>query len=179
MSKVLGFQVDLCRLEKFCRQLLQRSRNTAATHEALITLEAFAGMFAGHRRGGDEYQEMMGLLQGYTERCRERLMLEKLELLLSVWRERDLDRLAQLYATLSRDGYCQIVKQARTRLSLREITELEGWVTAWLSEAGRLAAQASGYPDALDFSAAGIDVGQYHAMQDTRLCLGLESKTTN
>ena len=47
-----------------------------------------------------------------------------------------------------------------------QIYSIAEWVISWAGEAKQQAEKASGYPDALDFKKADIDIEQYQAMTD-------------
>ncbi len=53
--------------------------------------------------------------------------------------------------------------------------EIRRWASGWLIQAKQRAQQASPYPDAIDFKAAGIDVSEYAAMTDLARYLGIET----
>jgi hypothetical protein len=50
---------------------------------------------------------------------------------------------------------------------------LRTWASDWLTQTRQRAQQASPYPDAIDFRAAGLDVSEYSAMTDLGRFLGV------
>ncbi|HFD80000.1 MAG TPA: hypothetical protein ENK05_06365 [Gammaproteobacteria bacterium] len=153
-------------LRDFCERLLRRSRDIGRTHEALVTLETFLAVFGRGQAGSPGYQAIEKLMKSCTERTRRQLLVERSAELVEVLQRRDPAALAAVHAPLSREGFYQAAQAALEQLPEEEIGKVRDWARDWTRQARRDAERASGYPDALDFAAAGLDVEVYQAMLD-------------
>ena len=170
-NKALNLSISPELLERFCEQLLKRSRSTAKTHDALITLETFIVRFAQAQAGSNEYQVIEDLINSYTEKTRKLLLEEKTIELIAALKVCDSKAIASIHEPLSRNGFYQILQVAVVQLSAEEQLVLTKWAVKWLSDAKSKAEQASGYPDAMDFKKANICIKEYQAMLDVeRYC---------
>lgn len=166
-EKSLSIEVNSVQLDSFCKKIISRSRNTANVHEALIVLEAFISTFSSDSHGTDNYQNIQQTLQLHSAKTRDKLLLEKTQQLEQGLLTQNITLLAAVYGSLSRNGFYQILSSAAEQIARVQIASIAEWVIAWAGEAKQKAEQASGYPDALDFKKANIDIEQYQAMTDT------------
>jgi hypothetical protein len=162
----LRLSVDPDSLDVFCSKLINRSRDIAKTHDALVTLEAFIVTFGKAAHGTKEYETVEEMIRAFAETSRQQLLDEKTDELLDALRHCRISALAAIHTPLSRDGFYQIFQDAVARLSDDEVRDVTKWSGQWLDEARRKAEEASGYPDALDFKKAGISIEQFQAMAD-------------
>ena len=165
-DKTLTIQVNPKQLDSFCKKIISRSRNTANIHQALIVLEAFISAFSSDSQGADNYQNIQQTLKSHSLKTRELLMQEKTQQLKQGLSTQNIMLLADVYGSLSRNGFYQILSTATEQIVRSQIPSIAEWVIAWAGEAKQKAEQASGYPDALDFKKADIDIEQYQAMTD-------------
>ena len=162
----LTIQLNPQQLDSFCKKIISRSRNTANVHEALIVLEAFVSAFSSDSQGTDNYQNIQQTLKSHSFKTREQLMQEKTQQLKQGLMTQNIMTLANVYCSLSRNGFYQILSTAAEQIIASQIASIAQWVINWADEAKQQAEQASGYPDALDFKKANIDIEQYQTMTD-------------
>lgn len=162
----LNLLLDPDTLDNFCKKIISRSRNISHTHEALTVLEAFVSTFTVDSRGSGSYQAIQQRINSWTKQTRQRLLQQKTLELAHALTERHCAQLAQIYNSLSRNGFYQILASAIETIVNEERKELFNWVNHWTDEARQKAEKASGYPDALDFIKANIKVEEYQAMSD-------------
>ena len=167
----INLSVDDKTLEAFCRKLVSRSRDIAKTQDSLATLEAFIAVFGKSVRGTSDYQTIETVIQSFVEQSRQQLLSERAEDLYKALRLCDHSGVALIHAPLSRDGFYQILQAVIPRLTHEELYRTSKWALDWFRDARQKAELASGYPDALNFSKAGIDVREYQAMLDVSHCL--------
>lgn len=153
-------------LEKFCNQLLARSRDVVKTHESLITLETFIKLFGASQQGSENYKAVESLISQYTEQTRQQLLQQKTAELLQAMKHRDVAAVTAIHTPLSRNGFYLIAQAVVVSLSRDEIYILGDWAQTWTAAAKQKADQLSQYPDAPDFKAAGIVLEEYLAMAD-------------
>ncbi len=165
-KKKLTLHIEQQQLDSFCRKIISRSRNTAGVHEALTVLEAFVSAFSSDSQGADNYRDIQQTLKSYSAKTRDRLMQEKTQQLTQGLISRDIVLLTQVHSSLSRNGFYQILGTAIEDLAADKVPSLSQWAIGWAEDARQKAEQASGYPDALDFVGAAINIEQYQAMSD-------------
>ena len=165
-TQKITLSVSTVELEKFCNKLLKRSRDISKTHEGLSTLEAFFTVFGKAEHGTSEYFAVEGILKSFSEITRQQLLDERTGQLSDALKEQDINKISSIYIPLSRSGFFSILETAVNRMTQEEIMTLTPWVLAWTNDAKRQAEQASGYPDALDFKKAGINIEEYQTMVD-------------
>lgn len=172
--KINNIQLDInsTELDRFCQKLIKRSRDITKTHDSLITLETFIANFSGTSKGSEDYLAIETLIKSYTEQTRQQLLEKKTHELIQALKLHDLEQLTAIHTPLSRNGFYSILTQACQALTIDEIHQADNWCIHWLNNAKQKAEQASGYPDALDFKAAGIRIEDYQAMLDTARVLG-------
>lgn len=162
----LSIQLNPQQLNSFCKKIISRSRNTANIHEALIVLEAFISTFSSDSQGADNYKNVQEALRLHSEKTRNKLMLEKTQQLKQGLVTQNIVLLTAVFVSLSRNGFYQILAIATQQIHSTQIDLIGSWVISWASEAKQKAELASGYPDALDFKKANIDIEQYQTMAD-------------
>lgn len=162
----LSLKLDAKQLDAFCKKIISRSRNTANIHEALNVLEAFVSTFSSDSQGSDNYQDIQDCLKSYSAKTRDKLMHEKMLQLQQGLQQHNITLLANVYNSLSRNGFYQILSNATELIERNNIPEIAHWVINWSEDAKQKAEQASGYPDALDFKKANINIEEYQAMSD-------------
>lgn len=162
----LLLKIEMSQLDKFCHQLLARSRDIVKTHESLITLETFIKVFSSAQQGSEGYIAIEALLNRYTEQTRQQLLQQKTLELAQALHSNNIQAVADIHTPLSRNGFYQILQDVAAALSTDEIRRIYDWVGAWTVTAKQSADQQSKYPDAPDFHAAGIALEEYLAMVD-------------
>ena len=162
----LSLQITAEQLNSFCRKIISRSRNTANTHEALTVMEAFVSSFSSDSHAADNYKNTQEIIKSYSAQTREKLMQEKSQQLAKGLLTQNCELLAEVYSSLSRNGFYQNLTTAGNMIEAEKIPAIADWVIQWSDTAKKKAQQASGYPDALDFKKADINIEQYQAMSD-------------
>jgi hypothetical protein len=162
----LAMQVSDKQLDSFCKKFINRSRNMANTHEALMVLEAFISAFSSDSLAADNYKKIQQILTLYSDKTREQLMSEKTQQLTQGLLTQNMPLLSDVYCSLSRNGFYQILSKAIDPISPTKRAAIAQWVIGWAEDARQKAEQASGYPDALDFKKANINIEHYQAMTD-------------
>jgi len=153
-------------LDAFCKKIISRSRNTANIHEALIVLEAFISSFSSDSHGADNYKNLQNTLKLQSDKTREKLMVEKTHQIEQGLLTQNIIVLAEVYCSLSRNGFYQILTHATDMIDHTKISSIAEWAIVWANDSKQKAEEASGYPDALDFKKANINVEHYQAMTD-------------
>ena len=165
-SQSINITISATELDKFCQKILKRSRDINKTHDALITLESFISLFGKSSHGTEQYQLIENTIKSITETSRQQLLEKNTQDLITALKQCNLIMLASIHTPLSRNGFYQILQTALSQLSDDDIRLLMVWSANWLTEVKKRAEEASGYPDALDFKAAGISIEQFQAMSD-------------
>ncbi len=162
----ITLKVDSKKLDAFCKKIVSRSRNTANVHEALTVLEAFVSQFSSDSLASDAYLNIQNCLTSHSEKTRDKLMQEKTAQVREGMITKNRLLLSHVYNSLSRNGFYQILTEATHLINNSDIPEIAQWVIQWSTQAKQKAEQASGYPDALDFTKAKINIEQYQCMSD-------------
>ena len=165
-KKMLNINIEYSQLDKFCRQLITRSRDIAKTHDALITLETFITNFGRSQQGSESYNAVESLIKTFTEQTRQTLLEQKTTELLHALYKQDIDAIAAIHTPLSRNGFYLILQAAAAQFTPDEMLATKYWVSEWTQQTKQKADQLSQYPDAPDFKAAGITLKDYLAMAD-------------
>jgi len=165
-SASININISATELEKFCNKLIKRSRDIAKTHDALVTLESFITLYSQTSHGSKEYQQLESVIKSITDISREKLLNKNTDDLVAALKQCNVMLLAAIHTPLSRNGFYQILRVAITRLSDDDIRLIMYWSANWVKEAKEMAEQASGFPDAMDFRAAGISIEEFQAMSD-------------
>ena len=164
-------RIDETSLETFCRKLINRSRDIAKTQDSLATLESFIAVFGKSQQGTADYRSIESKIRSFVEQCRQQLLVQRTEELSKALAQRDLSWVTAIHDPLSRDGFHQIMQTIIERLGEEELSLIANWARGWSRDARKKAERASGYPDALNFVKAGVDVREYQAMLDVGQCL--------
>jgi hypothetical protein len=162
----IDLAIDSEALDKFCKQLIKRSRNKEKTLDCLVTLEAFISLFSKNSQGSDEFNGIIATVQQHSDKSRQQLLSEKAALLVDALRALDIEAITDIYLPLSRNGFYEILQTLVSRFSELEISIFAEWAQQWIGYSKQRAAMASDYPDAPDFGKAGISLQQYQAMTD-------------
>ncbi len=165
-KQTLNLQLNSDNLNHFCKKIIARSRNTAHVHEALTVLEAFISTFSTDSLGSDQYKEIQQALKVHSAKTRDILMQEKTKQLQHALLTKNITSLSTVYRSLSRNGFYQILATASKKIEIEKIQPIVQWVVNWSEQARQKAEQASGYPDALDFKKAHINIEEYQTMSD-------------
>jgi hypothetical protein len=170
----IHLQLGLAQAGALFERVLQGAHSPS---QALAGLNALALLLGSHTdeldQRGQAYADIRALLSGYLEQARERLLGEQAALLGQGLVVIDPAMVARVHATLSREAFFQAVARCGQDLPAERLASLRGRVQAWCVDAERRARDASPYPDAMDWQAAGILAGEYLAMQDLRNALKL------
>lgn len=165
-SQSINIAIDKDELESFCNKLLKRSRDISKTHDALITLESFISIFGKSAHGTPEYELIESAIKSITETSRQQLLDKFTDDLIAALQQCNVIALTAVHTPLSRNGFYQILKSAIAEISDDDIGLLMIWSSNWVKEAKKIACEASGFPDAMDFVKAGISINEYQAMSD-------------
>jgi len=169
----ISLRLTTARLRALCEHLVQDS---ARTEQALAGLVALQSLLATSAEPATQasagYRRLKQLLDTYTEQTRQRLIQQGAVRLAAALTTRDSAAIAAIYAPLSRSGYAAAVEQALRLLSRSDGEQAAEWVHDWHRTAKMRGEVASGYPDAIDFAGAGIDVMEFTAMTDMLRIIG-------
>jgi len=164
-------------IDAYCRELARRSptlEKRVAALDALITFissQADAGVQASK-----EFAAIKQTLLQHFEQARAALLEERARRLQQALQNQHLPTITALYTSLSRDAFWTLLGQIERQLDRAALASLCHWAADWLSQARQRARQASRYPDAIDFHAAGIDATEYLAMNDLCRHLGIDTE---
>lgn len=168
------FQITPNWIEDYCQGM---KRSTTAVEKRLVALDAVRTFISEVCDPELLHNETLGqikaILEQHIEEARKELMAESALCLASALEQHDVQQIAKLFITLSRSGFWQALNQSTDRMGYARMGEITSWAVRWLEEKKQQGEQASPYPDAIDFSAAGIDVSEFTAMTD--LCKYLSS----
>lgn len=133
------------------QKLIDRSRDIAKTHDALVTLESFIILFAKAAHGTNEFQAIDGIIKSYTEKTREKLLDLRCEELSVALKDCSVDAVTRIHKPLSRDGFYSILKVISSHLSESELDTISMWAINWSLDAKQK---------------AGICLDEYQSMLD-------------
>jgi len=155
-------------MEALCKELDRQSSNVGHTLAALTGLQTcLVTMVPSGDHALPVYREMMALIEQHAAAARARLLEESAVGLVSALRDRNRPEITRIHAALSRNGFMQVAQQALDKMLAEEIIAMAAWAKNWCQDAASKAQAASGYPDALNFQAAGIQPKEYAAMKET------------
>lgn len=166
MIDKINLSVDAENLGQFCQKLIKRSRDIAKTHDALVTLESFILLFGKAAHGTREYQVIEDLVKSCSEQTRIQLLSQRADELKTALQQCSVTEVTAIHTPLSRDGFYSILQSVIVEMLNSQLADISHWAINWSAEAKQKAEAASGFPDALDFDKAGIDIEEYHAMLD-------------
>ena len=158
-------------LRQFCREVAIGSANTSRKHATFMALEAFISRFAGADAHTTAYRSVQEIVGGFSAETRSQLLAENARSLRAFLAKREQAGIAGIFSPVSRNGFRQILLQAVADMTAEQLADTRQWVTAWCASAKSQAEQASGYPDALDFSRIGIELIEYAALSEIRKIL--------
>mgnify|MGYP003477279853 FL=1 len=154
-------------IDAYCRQLGDRARGAGQLLAELMALQAFvsAHVDAVHR-ASPPYNAIQLIITRHAEVARERLLHASAAELAAALATQATADISRLHGRLSRHGFEEAAQRALPQLEVGILRQAAVWAGDWCRDAERRAQDASGYPDALNFAGAGIQPGDYAAMQD-------------
>ena len=158
-------------VRRFCREITHGTSNINRKHAALIALEGFIGKHAGADSHSPLHNEILGVVRSFSEETRSKLLDEQANELALGLQKMEVETISRVFRSISRNGFHEVAKQILANLSPGEVERAARWVTAWCEQAEASAKEASGYPDAMNFAAAGIPLADYQALTDIRRVL--------
>lgn len=161
-------------IDGYCHELARRAPNVEKRVAALDTLITFisAQADAGEQAKG-EFAAIKHSLLVHFEQARETLLAERAQQLQAALQARQLPQLTAVYNSLSRDAFWTLLGRVEQQLDAAAVAALRRWAVEWMIGAKQRAQQTSPYPDAIDFTAAGIDATEYLVMTDLCRALGV------
>jgi hypothetical protein len=163
-GQLLHLRTNAERLRRLLEHLASHTTDGGQRLAALSALQTFISSSAdAGEQAGAAYAHVRTLLLDAQAQARDHLLQDKARDLAQALTSRDAPALARVYRPLSRSGFWEILPQA---VSAQDAGALRAWAEGWMEEAKRRGERASGYPDAMDFAKAGIDVAEYSAMDD-------------
>lgn len=153
-------------IETFCREITQGSANTGRKHATLVALEGFIARHAGPDSHSPAYEKILASIRHFSEQTRSKLLQEQVEALLPALQEQLPAEVGRIHSNLSRNGFSQVLDSVWNNLPRPARPSVMRWINDWCAQAEQAARQASGYPDAMNFRAANIDLREYRAMKD-------------
>lgn len=155
------------RVEAFCGRLAAQLHDHERRLAALHSLQTFiATAIDAREQNRPAYAAIREVLDRHAEQARAALLAHKSADLKRALHLRDAAALARLNRTLSRNGFWNTLAMTIDALPAAESSALADWATRWLNDARSRGEAASGFPDAIDFNKAGIDVAEYAAIGD-------------
>jgi len=156
--------------ETQCLEAIKQARNTSHALAALIALQAFISATARPTdRHTPAYEAVKAVIEKHAIAARAKILAENAGDLAKAIRQRNRSEIARIHSALSRNGFWQAAQQAIGQFRPDDLATAATWAKDWCSEAKKQAQAASGYPDALDFSKAGIAATEYAAMTEINL----------
>lgn len=159
-------------MEHFCRHLATHAPGSEQHLAALTALQTFiaTGADAGVQ-ARPVYMAIRQLLERHIEQARATLLQKNMQRLTQALLQQEVTAIAALYRPLSRSGFWEILSRSAATFDDPTLATLAHWSRQWVAQARQRGEQASGFPDAMDFHKAGIDVAEYTAMTDVARCL--------
>ncbi|HEY0719615.1 MAG TPA: hypothetical protein VGE50_00025 [Gammaproteobacteria bacterium] len=162
-------------IEAYCNALTRRS---ATLEKRVAALDALMTFIATQTDAGEqakaEFAAIRQTLHTHFELAHAALLAERTERLQRALSSHHLPTITTLYSSLSRDAFWTLLGRVVERLEAGQLSALRSWAADWMMAAKQRAKQATPYPDAIDFGAAGIDASEYLAMSDLCRYLGVE-----
>ena len=154
-------------IETQCLEAIKQARNTSHALAALITLQSFiASTVRPADRYTPAYEAVKATIEKHAIATRAKILAENANNLAKAILQRNRPEIAHIHAALSRNGFWQAAQQAISQFRPDDLAASAQWAEEWCNEARTQAQAASGYPDALDFSKAGIAATEYAAMSE-------------
>jgi hypothetical protein len=156
--------------ETQCLEAIKQARNTSHALAVLIALQSFIAFTVRQAdRYTPAYEAVKAVIEKHTFATRAKILAENADDLAAAILQRNRPEITHIHAALSRNGFWQAAQQAISQFRLDDLAAAATWVKDWCSVAKTQAQAASGYPDALDFSKAGIAATEYAAMTEINL----------
>lgn len=162
----ITLQVSRDGIETFCRDITRGSANTGRKHATLVALEGFIARHAGADRHSPAYEKILTSIRNFSEQTRSKLLQEQVEALLPALQGHLPAEIGRIHSSLSRNGFSQVLASVWDGLPRQARPAVTRWISDWCEQAERAAREASGYPDAMNFRAADIELREYRAMKD-------------
>lgn len=153
-------------IESFCREIIGGSANTGRKHATLIALQGFIARHAGADSHSPACEAILQRIRNFSEQTRSDLLREQTNALQPALEENDVRELGRIHQTLSRNGFSQILSRAWQPIPADRQRRIIDRLQRWCGTAEQAAREASGYPDAMNFHAAGVDLQAYRAVRD-------------
>ena len=175
-TDAITLQLTTRGVDAYCRELARRSPTLEKRVAALDTLLTFVSTQTDTgEQAKAEFASIRQTLLDHFEQAREALLHERAQRLRQALQAQHLSGITAVYGALSRDAFRTLLLRVEQQLDTAAVAALRSWASAWLNQAKQRAEQASPYPDAIDFNAAGIDVSEYLAMTDLCSSLGVDT----
>lgn len=168
-----SFRLELTpqEVEARCTALWQQFRSPGRVLSALVSMQSLFALAPAGTRENAPYREIQAIVARHAEEARNALIGESGQRLQAALQHRETREITRIHADLSRNGFWQAASAANPGRGGAEAMGNIAWLTQWCQSARDRAEAASGYPDALDFRAAGIDAAEYAAMNELLRCL--------
>ena len=154
-------------IDSFCERLRRSSSTPRRAVAGLATLQTFLGeTVEPGNKAADTYRTIRQRIEVHMEAASRELVEQAANSLAQGVQRRDPAAVAAVHRDLSRSGFRQALARMKSAEQAGPLAAYEAWAAEWCKEAERRAHAASGYPDAYDFSGAGIPFEQYAAMRD-------------
>ena len=152
------------RMERYCRETVRYARDPAHALTSLVAVQTFLATQVGP--GDEAYGTIRGILEEHIDRAQARVLEQAAADLATALRRHDAPAVGCIHAPLSRSGFRTALERAWRELASAERSAAADWVQTWCRDARARGEAASGFPDALDLSGAGIDLKEYAALND-------------
>ncbi|MEJ2346959.1 MAG: hypothetical protein P8090_16465 [Gammaproteobacteria bacterium] len=154
------------------RRVAAGAHSPAQALAALTALETLVSSFTETAdQPLDAYAEIRRALHADIDEQRQRLLRQQAEALGGALGAGDVTGVARVHAALSREAFLQVAERCLTGLAGEVRAGYEVWIARWCAEAEKRARGASPYPDAMDWDAAGVSLGEFMAMRDLSIAL--------
>lgn len=167
MSDPVALHLTASGIDTYCREL---SRRAPSLEKRVTSLDALITFISAQTNAGEqakpEYAAIKQTLLGHFEQARQELLDERSQRLLQAVKRHNLPAIAAIYTSLSRDAFWTLLGRVEQQLDTTAIDTLRNWAQEWMTQSKQRAQMASPYPDAIDFTAAGIDPTEYLVMSD-------------
>ncbi|WP_173062644.1 hypothetical protein [Sulfurimicrobium lacus] len=158
-------------VEARCTALWQQFRSPGRVVTALVAMQSLFALAPAGARENAPYREIQAILARHADDARHLLLGESVQRVLNALQQRETREVGRIHADLSRNGFWQVASAAGHGRDGPELAGDVAWLAQWCQDARARAEAAGGYPDALDFRAAGIDAEEYTAMDELLRCL--------
>ena len=168
-----AFSLELTPQEVEARSaaLWHQFRSPGRILAALVAMQSLFALAPAGNRENAPYREIQAIVARHAEKARSELLTESERRLLAALQHRETREITRIHADLSRNGFWQAATAAGGGRDAAELAGDIAWLAQWCQSARTRAEAASGYPDALDFRAAGIDAAEYTALQELLHCM--------